>query len=148
MALLGFRFFDETFQPGYVVQPHGDHLHKLSRDQQRAELAIRRGHPNGARRANAVFVFEARSVAEALLGKASGKYLYEVEVGPEDVIHRGDLEIYDEVVEALKHGHDADPLIAAFWASVERPSPRMELTVAKVKVRRKLAAALERAGAP
>ncbi len=146
MALLGFRFFDETFQPGYVVRPRGDHIGKLSRDKQRAERAIREGHPKGALRANAVFVFEDRHVAEALLDNASGKYLYEVEIEPEDVIHRGDLEIYDEVVEALKRGHDADPLVAQFWAGIERPSPRMELTIAKVKVRRKLAAALARTG--
>ena len=59
---------------------------------------------------------------------------------------RGDLVIYDEIVEALRQGHDADPLIAAFWAGAESPSPRMEMTVAKVKVRRKLAAALKRTG--
>jgi hypothetical protein len=141
MPIKGYRFFDEIFEPGKVITPNGDHLEKLNPDKQRAEVAIRRGDPRGPSRAHAVFVFEKRDVAEALLGEASGHHLYETSVRQDDVFHRGDLRIYDEIVEALKYGRNADQLIAHFWDGIERSSPRVELTAARLTIRRKLASA-------
>jgi|1185.fasta_scaffold27264_1 hypothetical protein len=146
----GFKYLDDKLDPGYVLKPQGDHLPKLSADKQRAEVAIRGGDPRGALRANAVFVFEDRSVAEALLGETPGEHLYEVAVEEGDILHRGDLRIYDEIVDALKHKAPVDALVKEFWAGVERPRARNELVVSKATIRRKLVddAEKERAAEP
>jgi hypothetical protein len=41
-------------------------------------------------------------MAKGLLGKTTGKHLYEMEIDADDILHRADLRIYDEIVEALK----------------------------------------------
>jgi hypothetical protein len=70
-------------------------------------------------------------VAKGLLGKTPGKHLYEMEIDTDDILHRADLRIYDEIVEALKQNKNVDQLVKEFWQGIERPSPRMELTVRK-----------------
>jgi hypothetical protein len=54
-----------------------------------------------------------------------------MEIDADDILHRADLRIYDEIVEALQHNKNADHLVKEFWQGVERPSPRMELVVRK-----------------
>src|SRR4051794_6582653 len=138
MSKPAFRYFDADFEPGRVVTPKSDHFPNLSAEKQRAEAAIRQGDSRGHIRGHSVFVFENREVAEELLEETDGKHLYEVIVDDGDILHRGDLRIYDEIVEALKHGRDAKPLVKEFWSAIERPYPRIELTVRKVTIRRKL----------
>jgi hypothetical protein len=133
-----FRYFDHDLEPGQVILPQGDHFHNLSADKQKAEAAIRAGDPRGSIRSNAVFVFEKREIAEALLNETPGEHLYELLVEPRDILNRSDLRIYDEIVEALKAERNADALVRQFWEGVERDAPRVELTVAKAVVRQKL----------
>jgi hypothetical protein len=56
-----------------------------------------------------------------------------------DIIHRADLRIYDEIVEALKTDQPVSHLVKEFWDGIERPSPRIELTVRKATVVKKIA---------
>ena len=134
----GYRYYEIDFQPGYVDTPTADHLPKLSPDKQRAEVAIRAGDKRGRSRAHALFVFEDLDVAKALLGQTQSKQLYEMSIEDKDILHRADLRIYDEIVDALKAKRDPDGLIREFWAGIERPSPRIELAVMKATVVRKL----------
>jgi hypothetical protein len=66
------------------------------------------------------------------------KHLYEMEIDADDILHRADLRIYDEIVEALKQNKNVDELVKEFWQGVERPFPRMELTVRKATAVEKL----------
>jgi hypothetical protein len=138
MSRPAFRYFPEDLASGHVITPKSDHFRSLSPDKQKAEAAIRAGNPRGHIRENAVFVFEDRRVAEELLGATDGKHLYEVIVDDRDVLSRADLKIYDEIVECLKQGEAVDQLVTEFWDGVERPSPRIELTVRKAVIRQKL----------
>jgi len=133
-----YRFCEEDFAPGFVDRATEDHLPKLSPDKQKAELAIRRADKRGPSRAMATFVFERLEIAKRLLDETKGKHLFELAIARDDVLHRADLRIYDEVVHALKKAENADGLIEEFWAGVERPDPRMELSVAKATVLRKI----------
>lgn len=49
-----------------------------------------------------------------------------MEIDTKDILHRADLRIYDEIVEALKQNKNADRLVKEFWQGVERPSPRTD----------------------
>jgi hypothetical protein len=66
------------------------------------------------------------------------KHLYEMEIDADDILHRADLRIYDEIVEALKQNNNAHQLVKEFWQGIERPFPRMELTVRKATAIEKL----------
>jgi hypothetical protein len=134
----GYRYYESDLDPGYIDRPKSDHLPELSPDKQKAEIAIRQGDERGSFRAHAVFVFEKLEVAKGLLGKTPGKHLYEMEIDMDDILHRADLRIYDEIVEALKQNKNTDQLVKEFWQGVERPSPRMELTVRKATAVEKL----------
>jgi hypothetical protein len=136
--ITGYRFCEEDFEPGYVDQATEDHLPKLSPDKQKAEIAIRQADKRGPSRAMATFVFEKLEIAERLLDETKGKHLFELSVTRTDVLHRADLRIYDEVVQALRSGKNPDDLIKEFWAGVERPDPRIELAVSKATVVRKI----------
>lgn len=134
----GFRYFDSPFAPGHLVLPQSDHFQNLSKEKQAAEAAIRAGDPRGKLRANAIFVFEKREVAERLLEKTPGEHLYEVSFESGDILNLSDLRIYDEIVEALRRKQNAERLVKEFWDGIERADPRIELTVNKVTVCRKL----------
>jgi hypothetical protein len=134
----GYRYYESDLDPGYIDRPKSDHLPELSPDKQKAEIAIRQGDKRGSLRAHAIFVFEKLEVAKGLLGKTPGKHLYEMEIDADGILHRADLRIYDEIVEALKRNKSVDRLVKEFWQGIERPSPRMELTVRKAIVVEKL----------
>jgi len=133
-----YRYYETDFQSGYVDTPQGDHLPSLSPEKQRAEMVIREGDKRGRSRAHAIFVFEKVAVARDLLDKTAGKHLYEMNVDEGDILHRADLRIYDEIVEALKRNEKVDLLVREFWQGIERPSPRIELAVTRAVVVRKL----------
>jgi hypothetical protein len=133
-----FKYLEDEFTPGQEITPQQDHLHGLSEDKKKAETCIRRADDRGDLRAHAIFVFENRRVAEDLLGKTKGKHLYEVAVNSQQILHRADLRIYDEIVEALRHDQPVDHLLKEFWEGVERPFPRIELAVSKIVIRRKV----------
>jgi hypothetical protein len=134
----GYRYCEEDFPRGYVNQALEDHLPKLSPDKQKAEIAIRQADKRGPPRAYATFVFEKLEIAKRLLDETKGKHLFELSISRADILHRADLRIYDEIVQALRNGEGADTLIKEFWAGVERPDPRIELSVAKAAIVRKV----------
>ena len=136
--LTGYRYCEEDFQPGHIERAKGDHLPDLNPDKQRAETVIRQGDKRGELRGRATYVFEKLDVALRLLNETTGKHLFELSIDPNDIFHRGDLRIYDEIVAALKNGEKVDDLVRAFWEGVERPDPRIELCIAKGNVVRKL----------
>jgi hypothetical protein len=138
MRKLGFRYLPENLPPGHKVRPKSDHFWNLSADKQKAEAAIRAGDSRGQVRSHAVFVFENRDVAMELLHETDGKHLYELSLEEQDILSRSDLRIYDEIVEALKQNKNVAVLVREFWDGVERPAPRIELTIAKAVIQRKL----------
>ena len=140
-GIKGYRFCEEDFAPGFVDRATEDHLPKLSPDKQKAELAIRQADKRGQSRALATFVFEKLEIATRLLDETKGKHLFELSIARTDIFHRADLRIYDEIVQALQSAKNADDLIREFWAGVERPDPRIELSVAKATVVRRIVGA-------
>jgi hypothetical protein len=134
----GYRFCEEDFEPGFVDQATADHLPKLAPDKQKAEIAIREADRRGPSRAIATFVFERLEIAKRLLNETKGKHLFKLSIIRADVLHRADLRIYDEIVKTLESGKNAEDLIREFWAGVERPDPRIELSVLKATVIRKI----------
>ena len=54
-------------------------------------------------------------------------------------MHRADLRIYDEIVRALQRAESAEGLMREFWDGAERPDPRIELSVVRATVVRKIA---------
>ena len=134
---IGYRYCEADYQPGYADTPSEDHLPKLEPEKQRAEIAIREGDKRGRSRPHALYLFESIDVAKRLLGETKGKQLYECWVDDSDILHRGDLRIYDEVVEALENNEDPDDLIRQYWAGEEREAPRVELVVKRCTFVRK-----------
>ena len=133
-----FKYVDGDCAPGQLIEAKEDHIGELSPAKQRAERAIREGDPRGSLRASAIYVFEDRAVAEALLHHTPGQHLYEMEVDDADILHRADLRIYDEIVDALARGRPTQALVKEFWSGTERPHPRIELAVSKARVVRKM----------
>lgn len=87
-----------------------------------------------------MYAFANRSVAEDLLDESREQHLYEMEILEGDVLHCGDLRIYDEIVDALRRRADVEDLVSQFWQEIRRPNPRIEISCRKMKVRRKLVA--------
>jgi hypothetical protein len=137
--LTAFKYLEDEFKHGEEITPKEDHFHNLREDKRKAEIAIRRADPRGGLRARAIFVFESRKVAEDLLPQTAGKHLYEVAVNENDVLHRADLTIYDDIEQALRNGNPVDRLLKDFWDGVQRPLPRIELAVSRIRVGRKIA---------
>jgi hypothetical protein len=135
---VGYKYLEDDLACGQVIEAKNDHLPKLSSAKQAAEIAIRAGHPQGYKRACCVFAFESRNVAEELRRETKHKSLYEVSIDKQDIFHRGDLQIYDEVVRVLLAGDKADGLVEEFWRGITRKMARIEIAALKVTIQRKL----------
>jgi len=132
--ITAYKFLEDKIDVGTEIAATEDHRKNLDRDKRNTEDLIRKSSKRGELRARAVFVFENRAVADDLLDQTHGKYLYEVQVDREDVLHRGDLRIYDEIHTALKNNDPTDTLLKDFWDGVQRPDARIELAVSKVRI--------------
>jgi len=73
-----------------------------------------------------------------LLREAADKHLYEVSIEEKDILHRGDLRIYDAIGDALRNGQPVSDLAREFWQGARWPNPRVELAASKIRVKRKI----------
>jgi hypothetical protein len=138
------RTDSETFDPGEIMTPRGDHYaNTLSKGHHAAEIALRAGMPDGhSLRANAVYTWRdedwARHTWRIELRKLK-KYLYKLEVDSGDILHTADLSYYTEIGEALHRGQSPDAAIQAYatgahFDPARHIKPRVEVLVRKAKI--------------
>lgn len=100
------------------MRPAGDHIDNDSFGPLRqAEIAIRQGHAEGWRiRSESLYVYSDKDMSERDWSFKKGRYLYELEIEENDIIHRGDLQNFHEVVSALGNGLSAEDLVQRYWS--------------------------------
>ncbi|MDZ4068103.1 MAG: hypothetical protein U1E06_14850 [Tabrizicola sp.] len=115
----GWHYSDAKYGIGDLVSSY-DNWPGLDPSLHAAERIVRSSHPDGVRiRSNAVYLWENEEVARriwAAAGKAkkAKKYLYTVEYGQSDILHRGDLNHYTSVQEGDLYAQVA--AAESYWA--------------------------------
>jgi hypothetical protein len=129
-----YRHDHRDFKIGEVMPPAGDHYSGLTGDQQKAEDKVRAGRPDGAEvRADHLYVYPHRDMAEEDWKHRKDRHLYELEIDEADIRHRGDLQIFHEVIDAVRIGAPVDEAVRRYWISAA-DSRYVELMVARATV--------------
>ena len=123
--------------------PAGDHYDRLMPDEKLAEDAIRAGKPDGAQiRAESLCVYPDSEMAQFDWTRRKARHLYKLEVDEADIRHRGDLQVFRDVVTTIRKKESADELVQKYWTGAEL-GRHTELLVSKATVIERLKHASE-----
>lgn len=86
-------------------------------------------------RIGCLYLFENEEVARKHWSRMSDGKLYEVELGNEEILHRGDMRFIDEAF-ILPEIAERELCVTNYWAGIETKNPRVEVLVNKARVTR------------
>jgi hypothetical protein len=123
-----------TYQDSFTIEGHN------------TETALETARPRESKpvaRKNCLFVFEDFAHVESYWNQHNGLCLYEVETEETSVIHRGDMELVDQIGkefrQAADHRRSADHELVAnlanqYWSGFLSGQPRLDVLVRSAKV--------------
>jgi hypothetical protein len=115
-----YRHDTRDIKDGDTMPPAGDHYGGLTGDQKLTEDAIRAGKPDGTKmRAGSLYVYSDPEMAEADWKLKKGRHLYKLEIDEAAIRHRGDLQVFYEVTNAIRKKESPDELVKKYWMPVE-----------------------------
>jgi hypothetical protein len=137
--LVLYRVDRRDFRPGDDIPPAGDHLPRMKGAFVEAEKLLRSASPTmKEQRANGIYAFEQyRAACINYLGTRDGK-LYEIEVNPDDVLHKADMKIVNDIAASANDASQQTLLVNAYLNGETRNSDWVELIVSKATARRML----------
>jgi hypothetical protein len=99
--ITAYRIDNSPYSLDDIIPPAGDHIGTLKGAHLEAEQLLRQSGPQWADwRANYLYVFRDIDWARTYWTLRGPRYLYEVTVNPADVIHIGDMQIFNEIAAA------------------------------------------------
>jgi hypothetical protein len=115
-----YRHDFRDFKDGDTMPPAGDHYDRLTPDQKLAEDAIRAGKLDGTQiRAESLYVYSDPKMAEVDWKFKKGRHLYKLEVDEATIRHWGDLQVFNDVKNAVRKNASLDELVEKYWTPVE-----------------------------
>ncbi|WP_316185804.1 MULTISPECIES: hypothetical protein [unclassified Bradyrhizobium] len=132
-----FHYSNREHKPGDVITAGRDSLTTFIGPKKTFEEALRAGHTNGhAIRSEALYVWENGDFVPPIFDRIPYKYYYEVEIDGADILHRSNLNHYNDGIDAAKDGKPLDEIVAAYWTNADNddPKPRIEILVTKATV--------------
>ena len=134
-----YRHDHREFEEGEKMESPGDHRDRLPPDHKDAEDAVRGAQREGELiRSRSLYTYDSLEMSEADCRLKAGRHLYQLEVGEADIIHRGDLMIFAEVIKAIRVEADTETSAKRYWIPVVGPGRYIEILVRKATVRRRL----------
>lgn len=144
-----YRYDDQDFQDGAVVASRGDHFSILTGSEKEAESVIRSTNVDGFRiRSTSLYTLENEALARRLQRLKKAKYLHELEVDCADALHKGDLNQFTEVEQAIQRHEPPSEPAEGYWAGTHAKmdrvwqapytEPRIEILVSKARVKQKV----------
>jgi hypothetical protein len=146
MPQVYFRADKRRFSVGDTILPTGGDFAELHQDigKEMEELLARlRPKKKPVRRDN-LFVFEDVEAAKKYWSKMKGGNLYEVEIDAKRILHRGDMELTEEIGRLLRGKQDATQLAIQYWKGVMSKAPEVELLVPQATALQLLGSEAER----
>jgi hypothetical protein len=136
-----YHYTNYIHQPGDIITAGRDSLTTFSGSKKAFEEALREGHTHGhAIRSEALYVWEDSDFIPRIWPAVPAKYFYEVEIEEADILHRSNLNHYNDGLDAAKKGEPLDDIVAAYWSNARSSDakPRIEILVTKARVIRLL----------
>ena len=134
-----YRVDRRDFEPGDDIPRPGDHLLRMNNTLVEAETLLRSTSPQMAeKRANGLYAFEKYSVACINYLGTKDARLYEIEVKPEDVLHKADMKIVNDIAASANDVAQQNHLVNAYLNGETRNSDWVEVIVYKATARREL----------
>ena len=135
-----YRADERAYRPGEIITGNReDHIATMQGGHLLAEQLVRAAHPNGADlRAHYLYVFRDCEWARKYWVLRGPRHFYEAAVHPDDVLHIGDMNIFNQIADA-ETDQQRDEFIRQYWASAEsRDNTKIELIVRRATVLRVL----------
>lgn len=129
-----------VFDVGEDIESAGDHFETLSDIHVETERALRTAMGDrSVVRSKSLYTWEDENWARRAWFLEKGKNLYKLEVDVADIQHRGDVNHYTDIGEAIKSGVDTADAIQKYLNGsesnrLEYPTARFEILVSKARV--------------
>jgi hypothetical protein len=127
-----FRTDPREFVPGDEMPPPGDHLEELQDELRHAEMLVR--EVGCTCRAYNLYVFADKERARWYWLLKKARYLYEVEVQDNDILHTGDMNLLREIANVWHQPTEARKLAEKYREGGMGDDPLIELVVRKARV--------------
>jgi hypothetical protein len=105
-------------KPGDIITAGRDSLITFKGPKKIFEEALRAGHVDGPEiRAEAFYVWESPDFVPSIWEHIPYRYYYEVEIDEADIIHRSNLNHYNDGIDAAKKGLPLDKYVQDYWST-------------------------------
>lgn len=133
--ITAYRIDNSPYSLDDIIPPAGDHIGTLKGAHLEAEQLVRQSSPEWADwRANYLYVFRDLDWARTYWTLRGPRYLYEVAVDPTDVIHIGDMQIFNHISDAATPEQKAE-YVRRYCNREESPDQKkIELIVRRATV--------------
>ncbi|MEI4492073.1 hypothetical protein WAF00_15600 [Mameliella alba] len=152
MKKIVWRTDSRVFELSETICSGGDHLETLSAAHEGAEEALRNAMGDRGRlRSTSLYTWEDEEWArrawalenKAIQSKGNKKYLYRLEIDDSDIFHRGDVNHYTDIGDALRQSMDPSKSIQGYLNGNgpdrdRHSTARFEILVRKALVLEKL----------
>jgi hypothetical protein len=143
MKKIVWRTDGRVFKPGDTMSSAGDHTATLDGAHAEPERILREAMADGADvRAASLYTWEDETWARRAWSYENGKYLYKLEIDEADVRHRGDVNHYTDIGDALKINADTSLSVQDYLSG--RNSDRSKYPTARFEILVRKALVLER----
>ena len=123
--LLGQTIFGASEFP--MLHPNGIEVEKILEDARPATKPVRK---------SSLFLFENKMHAERHWAKMSGGILYECEIDPYSILHKGDMRLVDKVMDDITTGGNAKITADLYWSGAPTDDPIFELLLVQATIER------------
>lgn len=143
MKKIVWRTDGRVFKPGDTMSSAGDHTATLAEAHVESERILREAMADGGDvRATSLYTWEDETLARRSWRPQKGKYLYRLEIDDVDVRHRGDVNHYTDIGDALKTTADTSVFVDNYLCG--RDSDRNKYSTARFEILVRKALVLER----
>lgn len=140
-----YRADKRIFTPGAEIATAGEFVSRHPRDGALAESLLDERKPSmKPKRNDCLMLFEDEECAKDHWAKMTGGKLYTVSVAEGAILHRGDMNIVNEIAKKLIKGECAIELADSYWTGTTSGSPCIEVLVSSGTVVEQLGSEAER----
>jgi hypothetical protein len=133
----GASSFARIHKPDDIITAGRDSLTTFKGPKKVFEEALRAGHAGGPKiRAEALYAWESPDFVPPIWAKIPYKYYYEVEIDEADILHRSNLNHYNDGNDAANSSQPLDKIVQDYWSNAPScdPKSRIEILANKAKV--------------
>lgn len=129
-----YHYSNREHKPGDIITAGRDSLTTFKGHKKQFEEALRAGHPDGLKiRSKALYSWESAEFVPSIWDHIPYKYYYEVEIDETDIVHRSNLNHYNDGIDAAAKGQPLVKMVQDYWNNAPSRDPKCRIEILATK---------------